>query len=183
MTRLRALLRRDGGFSLVELAVGSMLATLLLTVVALLLVQSFNTSGFTQGQTSTINDARNAFQRIEKELRGADSIAWCTPTGACLEVGAQTPDGAFRTVRYTHASGELRREIFDAGTSTWGAPETIIQRVVNTGGQPVFACETATTLLRVTVDLHIEPTPRSDPNYNLHTSFRPRNFPSIATCP
>jgi hypothetical protein len=175
--------RREDGSTVAELAVTAMVGSIALTFLAGFLISSFRTGVFTEGQVATINDARNAVLRIEKELRGADSITWCTPTGSCLEVAAQTADGGFRTVRYRHTGTELRREQFQPDTSTWTELQTIVERVVNSGAEPVFACDTQSTLLRVNIDLHIEPTPQSDPNYNVHTSIRPRNFPSKASCP
>ncbi len=186
MTQLRRLLtalRREDGFSLAELIVASFVGGIALTFMAMILINSFETGVFTEGQAATINDARNAMLRIEKELRGADSISWCTPTGSCLEIGAQTAQGGFRTVRYRHSGTELQRQQYDAATSTWSGYQTIVKRVVNPAPEPVFACDTQSTLLRVNVDLQIEPTPQSDPNYNVHTSIRPRNFPSKASCP
>lgn len=181
--RLLGPLRRDDGFSLAEIAIAGLVGGIALTFLAGFLINTFETGVFTEGQAQTINDARNAMLKLEKELRGADSITWCTPTGSCLEIGAQTAGGSFRAVRYVHAGTELQRQQFDDATSTWSALQPIVQRVANAPAEPVFACDTQSTLLRVNVDLQIEPTPQSDPNYNIHTSIRPRNFPSKATCP
>lgn len=166
-----------------ELAVVAMVGGLALTFLAMFVVNSLNTGIFTEGQVATINDARNVLQRIEKEVRGAGSITWCAPVGSCLELDAQTVDGGFRAVRYRHQGTELQRQEFDEASSTWGALRPVVERVANSGSQPVFACDTQSTLLRVNVDLHIEPTPQSDPNFNVHTSVRPRNFASKAVCP
>ena len=176
-------LRSDRGFTLAETAISSAVLMTALAMVAGFLISAYNGSVFAHGQSDTLNDVRNVMQQIEKEVRGADSLIWCTPAGSCLQVGAQTADGGFRTVRYTHVGTELRREIFDDGTATWGEPLTVISRLTNTGAQPAFACDTQSTLLKVTVDLHIEPTPVSNPNLHVQTSVRPRNFPSIASCP
>lgn len=176
-------LRSEDGLSLVELLVASAVAAVLLLILANFVVSNLNAGAFTDGQSATINDARNALQKVEKEVRGADSISWCAPVGSCLEVGAQSVLGGFRTVRYTYDASALQRAEYDAGTSTWGPPENVIERVANTPSQPVFSCDTASTLLRVTVDLHIRPTPNSTPVYSVQTSIRPRNFPSKAACP
>lgn len=180
---LRGRLRSDAGFTIAESAISSAVLMMALAMVAGFLISAFNGSVFAHGQSDTLNDVRNAMQQIEKEVRGADSLVWCTPAASCLQVGAQTADGGFRTVRYTHVGTELQREIFNDGTATWSAPQTVISRVTNTGDQPLFACDTQSTLLKVTVDLHIEPTPVSDPTLHVQTSVRPRNFPSIASCP
>lgn len=180
---LHALRRSEDGATVAELAVVSLVGGIALTFLAIFLVNALETGIFTEGQVNTINDARNALQRIEKEIRGADSIVWCTPTGSCLQVGAQKVDGGFRTVRYRHNGTTLQRQELDDGSGTWGALRPIVERVANSGAQPVFACDTQSTYLRVNVDLHIEPTPQSDPNFNVNTSIRPRNFASIASCP
>jgi type II secretory pathway pseudopilin PulG len=174
------------GFSLAELIVASALGAVVILLVGNFLTSSMKTGAFTEGQSATINDARNAMQTIEKEIRGADSITWpntCSPVGNCLVVGAQTVSGGFRTVRYGYTSSALTREIFDPVAGTWGTAQPVIDRVANTSTQPLFSCDTQSSLLRVTVDLHISPTPVSNPSYNLQTSIRPRNFPSKAVCP
>jgi type II secretory pathway pseudopilin PulG len=176
-------LRDDQGTTLMETSVAAAVLMVAVAAIGAFIYSASTGSIFAQGQSATINDVRNTMQQIEKEVRGADALEWCAPAGSCLEVGAQTPDGAFRTVRYTHTGTVLQRAIFDDMTSTWGNPQTVIQRVTNTAGQPVFACDTQSTLLRVTIDLYIEPTPVSDPNLNVQTSLRPRNFPSVASCP
>jgi type II secretory pathway pseudopilin PulG len=186
MTILRVLARRlrcDRGMTLVEMSVGSALLITVVSAIGGFLISASNSSVITQGHSATLNDVRNAMQQIEKEVRGADALSWCAPAGSCLQVGAQTPVGGFRTVRYTHSGTVLQRALFDDGTSTWATPQTIIERVANSPSQPVFACDTQSTLLRVTIDLHVEPTPVSNPNLHVQTSVRPRNFPTVASCP
>lgn len=181
--RVAGKVKRDDGMTLIELAIASLLGAIVLSGLGGFLISSMNAGAFSEGMSATIDDVRNAMQRIEKETRGADSITWCAPIGNCLVVGAQTPTGSFETLRYTHVSSELRREIFNTSTGTWSEPSTVIERVTNTALQPIFRCDTQTSLLRVIIDLHIEPTPQSDPNLNVQTSIRPRNFPSAAICP
>ncbi len=195
MLRISGLLQRihlrdESGLTVAEMAVTGFLGSIVLATAAIFLVNSMNAGIFTQGQSETINDVRNAVQKIEKEVRGADSITWapqgaCTghAAGACLAVGAQTPNAQFMTVRYTHVGTELRRAVFHDDTSTWGTAQTLIERVQNSPSQPVFSCDTQVTLLRVTLDLYVEPTPSSDPNFHVQTSLRPRNFPSVSSCP
>jgi type II secretory pathway pseudopilin PulG len=191
MLAFRRRLRDDSGWTLVELMVGSALGLLVLIIVGTFLMNMMNGSVFALGETQTINDVRNAMQQIEKEARGADSLTWCSPTGFCLEVDAQTPTGGSRTVRYQcpncsdagSTPRTLTRQVFDSVSHTWGAAQTVIQRVTNSSSQAVFACDTQSTLLRVILDLYIEPTPKSDPNLHVVDSFRPRNFPAVATCP
>jgi type II secretory pathway component PulJ len=195
MLKLQALLNRihlrdESGLTVTEMAVTGLLGSIILATASMFLVNSMNTSIFTQGQSETINNVRNAVQRIEKEVRGADSISWapagpCSghPAGACLVVGAQTPNANFITVRYTHVGSELQRAVFNEDASTWRTAQTLIERVANSPSQPVFTCDTQVTLLRVTLDLYVEATPSSDPNFHIQTSLRPRNFPSVASCP
>jgi hypothetical protein len=186
MQLTRLLLRRlrsEDGSTLVEMIVGAALAFAGLAMIGTFLISAMNNSAFAQGQSATLNDVRNAMQQIEKEVRGADDLVWCSPAGSCLQVGAQTVSGGFRTVRYTHAGTDLKREIFSDVSQTWSAPLTVIERVANSAGQKVFSCDTTSSLLKVTVDLHIMPTPNSNPLLNVQTSVRPRNFPMAASCP
>lgn len=173
----------ESGFTLSEMLVVGLVASIVLTVAGSLLVTAYRTSVFTEGQVVTINDTRNAVEQISKEIRGSDTITWCAPTGSCLEMGAQTPTGTFRTVRYRHTVDRLERQVFDPATTTWSESQTVIERVSNGAAAPVFKCDVVSSLLRVNVDLRIRPTPQSNPVYNVETSVRPRNFPSKATCP
>lgn len=176
-------MRDDRGFTLIEVGVAAMIGAIVLALASTLLVLAQRTGAFTQGQGQTLNNGRNALQQLEKEIRSADAIFWCTPLGSCIQIDAQKPSGGYETLRYTHADKELKREVFDTSSQSWSETGTLIQRVVNGSGDPVFSCEENTSLLRVTVDLQIEPTPQSDPSLNLHTSITPRNFSSAANCP
>jgi hypothetical protein len=181
------LLRRvrddESGMSLVELIVASALLLGALTVVCGFLISMYKGGAFAQGQTFTLNDARNTVIGIEKEVRSAESLVWCSPAGSCLEIDTMSPTGLEQTVKYTHSGTDLQRAVYDTSTSTWGTPQTIVQRVSNASGEPLFDCDTASTLLHVTIDLRLRPTPNSAPNYQLRTSVRPRNFPAVASCP
>ncbi len=175
--------RSEEGFTIAEFAIAALLGGVVLALATTLMVGASRTGAFTQGQGVTINEARNAMQGIERELRGADVIDFCTSDGDCLEVVAQTPSGNFETLRYTHVDTELRRELFDEGSGTWGDPQTSLERVVNETSEPVFQCEKTSSYPRVTVNLEIQPTPQSAPNFNLTTTIRPRNFLSSTKCP
>jgi hypothetical protein len=174
--------------TLVEMMVAGVLGAVLLVAMSGFLLSSLRAGSFAQGQSATLNDIRNVMGQIEKEIRGAESINWdCGPgytSGNCLIIGAQTPVGDFRTVRYAKVGAELHRSIFDSGTGTYGAAFVVIKRLANTASQNVFGCDEGVTLLRVTVDLYVEPTPTTDSTLNVQTSIRPRNFPSSAgQCP
>jgi prepilin-type N-terminal cleavage/methylation domain-containing protein len=183
---VRKLLRRmkpDSGFTLVELLVAAAAGSLLLAGAGNFVVGSMKSQVFTTGQSATVNDTRNATLQIEKEIRAATYIVWCAPAGSCIEMVTQTPTMQDRTVKYLHSGGQLLRSLYDPPTSTWSEPQSVIDRVANTGAQPVFACDTTSSLLKVTVDLHIRPTPNSDPTYDVLTSVKPRNFSDKASCP
>ena len=181
--RIFSRLRSDGGTTLPEIAVTTMLAALFLGALGTFAMGSFRTGAFTEGQSATLNDVRNIMQKLEKEIRGADSINWCAPAGSCIQVGVLTPNASFNTVRYRHVGTELIREEFDVDNNTWGQPLATVERLTNDASRPVFTCDTQSSLLRVNIDLYIEPTPQSNPNLHVQTSIRPRNFPSVASCP
>lgn len=176
-------MRREDGFTVIEVAVASLVGVVVLGLAGALLVGVQRTGLFTQGQATTLNDARNAAQAITKQIRSAEEIRWCAADGSCLRVRAETPTGNVETVRYTYSDSALWRELYDPGTDTWSDPRLVIDRVANDSGEPVFACDTQSTFLRVNVDLYIEPTPQSDPKFNISTSVRPRNYPEGANCP
>jgi hypothetical protein len=182
-----ASMREDKGYTLVEVSIAAMLGMIVLGAMSAFLMNAINAGAFAQGQAATLSDARSVILDIEKQARGANSIDWCEPVGSCLEIDAQTPTGDFQQVRYVHADSELQRQRFDPEAGVWSDPITVIERVKNTAEQPVFSnssCDEASiTLQRVVVDLYIEPTPVSNPSLNIQTSFRPRNFPSVASCP
>jgi Flp pilus assembly pilin Flp len=184
---LKRLTRDDEGYTLVEITIAALLGTIMMVAIGGFLMSTMTAGSFTQGQSATLNDARNVMQRIEKEARGANAIEWCEPVGECLEIDAQTPTGSFQLVRYTHTEGQLLRQEFDTTAGEWADAQVVIERLKNTDEQPVFtnsACdEESITFQRVVVDFYIEPTPQSDPSLNIQTSFRPRNFPSVGTCP
>lgn len=177
------MMRSEDGFSVVELAIAALLGVVVLGLAGGLLVGVQRTGLFAQGQAATLNDARNAAQAITQQIRAAEEIVWCASDGSCLRVRAETPTANVETVRYTYSSSSLWREVYDPSTDTWGDPQLVVDRVVNDSSQPVFACDTQSTFLRVNLDLHIEPTPQSDPKFNVTTSVRPRNYPEKATCP
>jgi hypothetical protein len=186
MNILRAAARRlrsDDGMSVMELVVAVTLMLGAVVVIGGFLITMMRGGAFAQGQTVTLNDARNTVQSIEKEVRAADSLVWCSPAGSCLQIDTQSPSGEPKTVRYTHSGTDLQRATFDEATSSWGSPRTVVERVSNTGSEPLFDCDTTSTLLKVNIDLRLRPTPNSAPNYVLHTSVRPRNFPAVAACP
>jgi type II secretory pathway component PulJ len=173
----------DDGMTLPEIMVAALLATVTMVSISAFLLNSLRAGAFVEGHSATQNTARNAIQNIEKETRAAETLKWCEPIGDCLEVGGQTPSRNYQTVRYTKTDGELVRQIYDAATDSWSAGVALVERVTNDASTPVFSCDTQSTLLRVNIDLRIEPTPRSDPSLQVTTSIRPRNFQSAAICP
>jgi hypothetical protein len=176
-------LKAEDGVTLIELLVAVTLTLGAFGLIGGFIISMMNGGAFAQGQSVTLDDARNTMQTMEKEVRAADSLVWCAPAGSCLQIDTQSPSGAPKTVKYTHSGTDLQRAMYDSSTSSWGSPQTVVQRVSNAASEPLFDCDTTSTLLKVNIDLKLRPTPNSAPNYNLHTSVRPRNFPAVATCP
>jgi prepilin-type N-terminal cleavage/methylation domain-containing protein len=183
MHQLRTKLADEQGFTLVELMVGFALSAVLMGSLGAFLISTLNAGAFAEGHSATMNNARTVIQRLEKEARGAEALSWCEPIGFCLEVGGQTPTGNFRTVRYSKSGTELLRQEYDGTSMAWSAGIVELERVANDGSTPVFSCETQSTLLRLNIDLRVQPTPGSDPQLQVTTSIRPRNFQSAANCP
>lgn len=179
----RGTLRSEEGFTLVELAIAALVGGLMLTLVAGFLIGAQRTGIFAQDQVTSLNEARNAVGSLAKEIRGAERVEICEQDGGCLELTARTPTGGTETVRYTYADGVLRRELYDDADGTWGPAQSIVDGVANTSSEPVFACDTERTFLRVAIDLRIEPASGSGQRLNARTSARPRNFSPEAVCP
>ena len=178
----------DDGFTISEVMVASLIGAILALSIGVFLVDSMRAGAFTDGESATINDARNAMGLIEKEIRGAGSVTFptpCTPAGGCLEVLANTPTGGTQDVLYTFSGPALNRQQLDPSTHLWTSPKVVVDRLQNGSTQPVFSCDAQTTLLRITVDLHIAPTPDSNPTYDVSTTIKPRNLsrvPGVSGC-
>ncbi|HVE90934.1 MAG TPA: type II secretion system protein [Actinomycetota bacterium] len=180
---MRLNLSDDRGITLVELLVAAAIGLAVSVLAGAGLMSMTKGERFVSSQSQSLDDARLAFQQLTRDIRGADHINWCAPSGSCLEVGAQTPTGTFHTVRYSHSGTELTRSVYDPVAATWATPRTILQRVANSTTRRVFACDTQSTLLRVNVDLQVLAAPQSGTPLNMYTSIRPRNFPSKSNCP
>lgn len=176
-------LTRQDGFSLAELAVVMGLGSIAVAMVAALLVAGTRGEKFNTGQSVSLDAVRETVSRVSRDVRGADYIDWCAPTGGCIVVGSSNPSGGPSTVKYAQAGSVLTRSSYNVPSATWSAPVTLISNMVNPSGQPVFACDTQSSLLRVNIDLLVKPTASSTGNYNVATTVRPRNFPSTANCP
>lgn len=184
--RLRAAVAtREQGFSVIELAVGGLVASVLLALLATFLVSSLRTSTFAQAQSFTLDDVRIAVQRLEREIRSASNIIWCSPSDNCVQLSTDDDDDP--DVMYVRSGSELTRQKFAPG-SGWGPPQSVLKQIVNgTNGHPdeVFTCESTDSLLRVRVALLVQPTTTSDPEnpFEVNTSVRPRNVPGATPCP
>lgn len=175
--------RAERGFTLVEIAIAGLLSSILLALLVGLLTVTYRTSHFTQGQSFTLDDARTSLQQVGRDIQNASYIDWCASGGTCLELLTWSPTSDLRLIRYTVDVPVLEKAEFDDDTSTWGDPRPVLGRLANPAGQPVFTCDVQTALLRINVDFVIQPTPNYAATYHLHTSVRPRNFPSSAVCP
>jgi hypothetical protein len=159
------------------------LSTVVLLLVTAVLIVAQRTTHFTQGQSISLDDARLTLQQVGRDIQNAHYIDWCASDGTCLEVGTFSPTDEFRWYRYEVAGNELRRVPLDEDGEEVGTASTIMERLANGTGEPVFACDLDSTLLRVNLHFRVQPTPQSSPSYELATSVRPRNFGATAQCP
>lgn len=180
---MRATLRRslddERGISLVELSFASALSMLVLGLVTAIVFLGFKTGTFTSAQSFSLDGARVALQKLSRDFQGALGISRCdpsTPLDNCAIVVSQTPSGAQTTVKYERVDTNLRRSIQDPVTLVFGTPEVVSDRVANPVSSPIFSCLTASTLLRVQIDLVIQPMPNNSPTFTLRTTARPRNY-------
>jgi prepilin-type N-terminal cleavage/methylation domain-containing protein len=180
--RLRERLHSDRGFMLIEMIIVVAIGSVLVTALGSFTVSAMKAGAFTDGQSQTINDARNAMMQLEGEIRSAGGVTWCQPTGSCLQILANTPTGSTQTVKYTYSSSALNRQVYDQDTDTWGTAQVVVQRLQNDASQPVFACDAQSTYLRINIDLRVQPSPSSNPTYDVSTTIRPRNFSQVQGC-
>jgi prepilin-type N-terminal cleavage/methylation domain-containing protein len=143
--RADALLRRDDGFTLVELLVATSIFLVLLGAVFALLTASTNVTAQDQERTHAIREAQVGIYQMTRELRQAYSLV--QNTSHKIEVHVWE-NGADHDVTYdctgTSSSGPPLGQCVRYETSASGQtpPTTVVDRLINgpsSGRPPVFA--------------------------------------------
>ncbi len=154
--------RREGGFTLVELLMGIIIAAIFGLALYGFLDSGVLSASTHQSQALAQSEARTGLDRLSRELRQAVSAdGGITPPVQSLaplvlvfhvdnnrSAASVTPRP--QRVRYQVVAGDLTREVADpVGTAppyTYGAyraPEVIVRGIANTAATPMFTATTA----------------------------------------
>lgn len=192
--RLRAAQRRrkrklnEGGWSVIELSLASMLTLVVTAALATTLWSGLKTTSFGSNQSISLDGARGVLQQVSRDLQGSKQFQTCTLTGVaaggCAVAVVQPPSGADQTVRYRLVDTTLYRDV-DDGTGTFPSSRALTTSLANASKSPavsLFSCATPTSLLQVTIRMVVQPNPKTSPTYDLETIVRPRNTYQPSAC-
>lgn len=155
-------LHGEAGFTLVESLVAMAISAVLLAFVTGTVVSALKTQHRQTAQVASLNDAKLAFERVTRDIRGADPLQEAAPDRISLDLRLE--DTTVRTVTYERVSGADSLVATEAGTGT----RTLVGNLVS--DQPLFLFHladgsTATgasaldlrSVLSITVRLQVEP--------------------------
>lgn len=168
--------RGEDGVTLVELLTAMGVSALVLAVVAGAVIQALATQRRQSSQVSALNDAKIAFERITRDIRGADPLQVTALDRVTL--ASRLADTTVRAVTYERVGTTLV-----ATDSTVGVPRTLLAGMVP--DRPVFlfhlldgsTAEQAPdpgAVRSVTVRLHVKPA-GGGPDVNLENRVVVRN--------
>lgn len=143
--RSRHLDERDGGFTLVELLVTMFVLGILGTMVLAISISSLKTARTTQNRVVGTSQAQAATERMAKDLRSADPLVAADANDVTAKVYRS---GHCEIHRWYVSAGKLLQDTQKYGASTScstasGTPsaattQTLVDKVVNAAGTPVF---------------------------------------------
>lgn len=162
MSRPGGRLQGEDGFTLVELLVTMAILTVVLAFVTGTVVSALRTQRRQTAQVAALNDAKLAFERVTRDIRGADPLQEAAPDRISLDV--RLDDATVRTVTYERAAGARS---LTATEATTGA-RTLVGDLAS--DQPLFLFHLADgsttsgasaldlrSVLSITVRLQVEP--------------------------
>lgn len=162
MKRADGRLRGEAGVTLVELLVAITLSSIIMAVVAGTVVSALRTQHRQTTQVAALNDAKLAFERVTRDIRGADPLQDAAPDRIRLDV--RLVDDTVRTVTYERASGATNLTATEAATGA----RTLVGNLVP--GQQLFLFHLADgstvtgapgldlrSVMSITVRLQVEP--------------------------
>jgi type II secretory pathway pseudopilin PulG len=97
--------RGEDGVSLVELLTAMTVSALVLAVVTGTIVDALRSERRQRAQVAALNDAKLAFERVTRDIRGADPLRVAAPDHITLDV--RGPGGTVRTVSYVRDDDRL----------------------------------------------------------------------------
>jgi prepilin-type N-terminal cleavage/methylation domain-containing protein len=142
--RAKACLRREDGFTLVELLVATSIFLILVGAVGALLVSSKNVTAQDQERTHAIRDAQVGVYRMTRELRQAYSLVQTTSHKIEVHVweGGADHDVTYDCTGTSSAGPPLGQCVRFESTASGQTPATtVVDRLVNgpgSGRPPVF---------------------------------------------
>lgn len=173
------------GMTVVELMLVVMILSIVIVVTGTVMSAGQRVQRFAQSEAESVDNARTAAARVQRDLRNALSVASCSPGGYCLLLYAQEPSGVLDRIRYraTQSGGPGGPTAIyrDAGcTPTYGScPSTsvVVEGLVNHAqAKAVFTCVSSTTYPRIDVSLIVSPlSTRGSGTLTIQSSARPRN--------
>lgn len=162
MIRPNGRLQGEDGVTLVELLVAITLSSVIMAVVAGTVVSALRSQHRQTAQVAALNEAKLAFERVTRDIRGADPLQDAGPDRISLDL--RLADDTVRTVTYERASGATSLTATEAATGS----RTLVRDLVP--GQPVFLFHLADgstdtgasvldlrSVMSITVRLQVEP--------------------------
>jgi len=152
----------EEGFTLAELLVVMVITAVMLAFVTGTVVSALGAQRRQTVEVASLNDAKLAFERVTRDIRGADPLQAAAPDRISLDVRLE--DASIRTVTYERAAGAQSLVATEAATGA----RTLVGNLAP--GQPLFLFHladgsTATgvsaldlrSVLAITVRLQVEP--------------------------
>lgn len=122
-------LRGEDGVTLVELLTAMMVSSLVLAFVAGTVISALGAQRRQTAQVAALNEARLAFERVTRDIRGADPLQVAALDRISLDV--HLPDTTTRTVSYERVGNGLV-----ATEASTGQARTLVGDLAR--GQPLF---------------------------------------------
>ena len=154
--------RGEDGFTVVELLVTMSILAVVMAFVTGTVVSALRTQRRQTAQVAALNDAKLAFERVTRDIRGANPLQEAEPDRISLDVRLE--DSTVRTVSYERAAGASSLTATEAATGA----RTLVGNLVP--GQPLFLFHLADgstasgasafdlrSVLSITVRLQVEP--------------------------
>lgn len=179
----------DKGLSLIEVTIVSALLLVVLAMLASVLNSANRTTNVVTQESQTLDEARVAVGRFERELRSALDFSMCNATASdnCILLFTQLGDASTRLVKYQVAvssgvTGSLTRATCTTSTSC-DPPESKLTKLLVAAGTNAFTCLTDAQIVRVRISLTMTPlsTTSRGGALNFNSTARPRNL-ARATC-
>jgi len=143
----RDVLSESGGFTLVEMLVATMIATVVIGGAVTVFTAGIKSQPRIESQAQAIESGRTTMERIVRELRqGSGLVAGTTPSASAISIvtyvgstcaGVSTTTVAQCSVSYTCASGTCARRVAQPNGSS---PGPAVQMVSGLSSDNVFSC-------------------------------------------